>query len=192
MKKVFLSIAIILLVFTSSITAQNNDKITPQDTVSKQRTETVSATKTSDSLKTNAVATEILETAATTYAITPSQGFSINSLWRGILGMLSLIFIAFLFSSNKKAINWKIVGIGLAFQLFIAIGVLKVDFIKSMFEFVGSLFVSVLEFTRAGSKFLFEGLVVDMDTFGFIFAFQVLPTIIFFSITTIYYLFLDT
>ncbi|MBP0903002.1 Na+ dependent nucleoside transporter [Mariniflexile gromovii] len=116
--------------------------------------------------------------------IIPSQGFSINSLWRGALGMVSLIFIAFLFSSNRKAIDWKIVGIGLAFQLLIAIGVLKVEFIKAIFEFVGSLFVNVLDFTRAGSKFLFEGLVVDMDTFGFIFAFQVLPTIIFFSALT--------
>ncbi|UKM64957.1 Na+ dependent nucleoside transporter [Flavobacteriaceae bacterium GSB9] len=116
--------------------------------------------------------------------IIPSQGFSIDSLWRGILGMVALVFLAFLFSSNRKAINWKIVGIGLAFQLLIAIGVLKVEFIKAGFEFIGSLFVQVLEFTRAGSKFLFEGLVVDMDTFGFIFAFQVLPTIIFFSALT--------
>jgi len=116
--------------------------------------------------------------------IIPNQGFSFNSLWRGALGMVSLIVIAFLFSSNRRAIDWKIVGIGLAFQLLIAIGVLKVDFIKNGFEFVGGLFVSVLDFTRAGSKFLFEGLVVDMDTFGFIFAFQVLPTIIFFSALT--------
>ncbi|WGD33615.1 nucleoside transporter C-terminal domain-containing protein [Olleya sp. YS] len=116
--------------------------------------------------------------------IIPSGGFTIGSLWRGILGMLALIFISFLFSSNRKAIDWKIVGIGLAFQLLIAIGVLKVEFIKTAFEFVGSLFISVLDFTRAGSKFLFEGLVVDMDTFGFIFAFQVLPTIIFFSALT--------
>lgn len=116
--------------------------------------------------------------------IKPSQGFSFNSLWRGVLGMISLIFIAFLFSSNKRAINWKTVGIGLAFQLIIAIGVLKVPFIQSAFESVGQVFISILDFTRAGSKFLFEGLVVDMDTFGFIFAFQVLPTIIFFSALT--------
>ncbi|TCK67489.1 CNT family concentrative nucleoside transporter [Winogradskyella wandonensis] len=114
----------------------------------------------------------------------PSQGFSLNSLWRGALGMVTLIFIAFLFSSNRRAINWKTVGIGLAFQLIIAIGVLKVGFVKTAFEWVGSLFVSVLDFTRAGSKFLFEGLVMDMDTFGFIFAFQVLPTILFFSALT--------
>ena len=117
-------------------------------------------------------------------SIKPSEGFSINSLWRGLLGMISLIFIAFLFSSNRKAINWKTVGIGLAFQLLIAIGVLKVPFIQSAFESIGGVFISILDFTRAGSKFLFEGLVVDMDTFGFIFAFQVLPTIIFFSALT--------
>lgn len=116
--------------------------------------------------------------------IIPSQGFSVKSLWRGILGMITLIFIAFLFSSNRKAINWKTVGIGLAFQLLIAIGVLKVGFIKIAFEWVGGLFVSVLDFTRAGSQFLFNGLVTDLDTFGFIFAFQVLPTILFFSALT--------
>ncbi len=121
---------------------------------------------------------------AATDQIIPNQGFSFTSLWRGVLGMVCLVLIAFLFSSNRKAIDWKIVGIGLAFQLIIAIGVLKVDFVKTAFEFVGGLFVSVLDFTRAGSKFLFEGLVVDMDTFGYIFAFQVLPTIIFFSALT--------
>ncbi len=127
--------------------------------------------------------TEETETEETP-AIIPSQGFSLENLWRGILGMISLIFIAFLFSSNRKAINWRTVGIGLAFQLVIAIGVLKVPFVQSIFEGVGKIFVKVLEFTQAGSKFLFEGLVVDMDTFGFIFAFQVLPTIIFFSALT--------
>ncbi len=116
--------------------------------------------------------------------IIPSQGFSFNSLWRGILGMISLIFIAFLFSSNRRAINWKTVGIGLAFQLVIAVGVLKVPIIQKIFETIGKLFIKVLDFTRAGSQFLFEGLVVDMDTFGFIFAFQVLPTILFFSALT--------
>lgn len=115
--------------------------------------------------------------------IIPSEGFSINSLWRGILGMLSLIFIAFLFSSNRKGINWKTVGIGLAFQLIIAIGVLKVDFIKNGFEAVGQVFINILEFTRAGSEFLFSG-VMDINSYGFIFAFQVLPTILFFSALT--------
>lgn len=115
--------------------------------------------------------------------IIPSQGFSFNSLWRGVLGMITLIIVAFLFSSNRKAINWKTVGLGLAFQLVIAIGVLKVDFIKSAFEFVGKGFIAILGFTQAGSEFLFGGM-LDVTSFGFIFAFQVLPTIIFFSALT--------
>ena len=114
----------------------------------------------------------------------PSQGFSFTSFWRGMLGMISLIFIAYLFSSNRSGINWKTVGVGLVFQLLIAIGVLKVPFIKGIFEFIGQKFIDLLEYTRAGSEFLFSGLVTDMDSFGFIFAFQVLPTIIFFSALT--------
>ncbi len=116
--------------------------------------------------------------------IIPAEGFSLSSLLRGLIGLLSLMLLAFLFSKNRKAINWRTVGIGLAFQVIIAIGVLKVPFVQGIFEFVGSIFVKILEFTRAGSRFLFEGLVVDMDKFGFIFAFQVLPTILFFSALT--------
>ena len=116
--------------------------------------------------------------------IIPSQGFSMTTLWKGILGMVFLFFLAFMFSSNKRAINWKTVGIGLSIQLLIAVGVLKIPFIMVIFENIGKIFVSVLDFTRVGSKFLFEGLIVDLDTFGFIFAFQVLPTIIFFSALT--------
>ena len=115
--------------------------------------------------------------------IVPSQGFSFNSLWRGVLGMLTLLCIAFLFSSNRKAINWKTVGLGLAFQLVIAIGVLKVEFVKTAFEWVGKGFIKILGFTQAGSEFLFGGM-LNVDSFGFIFAFQVLPTIIFFSALT--------
>ncbi|TXE17670.1 Na+ dependent nucleoside transporter [Psychroserpens burtonensis] len=118
-----------------------------------------------------------------TGSIVPSQGFSFNSLWRGVLGMLTLLCIAFLFSSNRKGINWKTVGLGLTFQLIIAIGVLKVDFIKSAFEIIGKGFIAILGFTQAGSEFLFGGM-LDVNSFGFIFAFQVLPTIIFFSALT--------
>ncbi len=115
--------------------------------------------------------------------IIPSQGFSMNSLLRGMIGMATLIFIAFLFSSNRKGINWKTVGIGLTFQLIIAIGVLKVGFIKTAFEFIGLGFIKLLGFTQAGSEFLFGGM-LDIKSFGFIFAFQVLPTILFFSALT--------
>jgi len=139
-----------------------------------------------------AIGSAIAENTAQNEAaeIIPNQGFTIATLLRGALGMAVLILISFLFSSNRKAINWKTVGIGLSLQVLIAIGVLKVPFVQYIFEKVGSVFVSILDFTRAGSQFLFEGLVVDMDTFGYIFAFQVLPTIIFFSALTsvLYYL----
>lgn len=115
--------------------------------------------------------------------IKPNEGFSLNSLLRGILGMVALLGIAYIFSSNRKAINWKTIGIGLALQLILAVGVLKVGFVKTAFEFVGSLFVKVLDFTRAGSEFLLGGM-MNVDNFGFIFLFQVLPTIIFFSALT--------
>lgn len=112
-----------------------------------------------------------------------SEGMSFTSIWRGLLGMISLLAIAYLFSSNRKAINWKTVGIGIAAQLMLAIGVLKIPFVKAGFEFVGNLFVLVLDFTRAGSEFLLGGM-MNIESFGFIFLFQVLPTIIFFSALT--------
>ncbi|AUC83875.1 Na+ dependent nucleoside transporter [Polaribacter sp. ALD11] len=116
--------------------------------------------------------------------IIASGDFTFTSLWRGVLGMFSLIVIAFLFSANRKAISWKRVAIGLSLQLVIAVGVLKVSFIQKAFELVGKLFIEILGYTKAGSQFLFAGLISDMDSFGYIFAFQVLPTIIFFSALT--------
>jgi len=118
-----------------------------------------------------------------TKKIIPSAGISFSSLWRGLLGMMALLLIAYFFSSNKKAINWKTVLIGLALQMLLAIGVLKITFIKNIFEFVGKIFVLILDFTRAGSEFLLGGM-MNIDSFGFIFLFQVLPTIIFFSALT--------
>ena len=115
--------------------------------------------------------------------IIDNQGFSITSLWRGVLGMLSLLFIAYLLSSNRKVINWKTVGAGLSAQLLIGIGVLKVSFVQSIFEFVGGIFTNILDYTAAGSIFLFGDL-MNGDSFGFIFVFQILPTIIFFSALT--------
>jgi concentrative nucleoside transporter, CNT family len=116
--------------------------------------------------------------------IIPSQGFSVNGFLRGVLGMIALILVSFLFSSNRKAINWKIVALGLALQCFIAIGVLKISFVQAAFEGVGKVFIAILEFTQAGSAFLFDGLITNTNNFGYIFAFQVLPTIIFFSAFT--------
>lgn len=112
-----------------------------------------------------------------------SEGITLPSILRGVLGMFSILVIAYLLSSNRKAIDWKTVGIGIGSQLFIAVGVLKVSFIQAGFEAVGKVFVEILNYTRAGSIFVFGDL-MNVDTYGFIFAFQVLPTILFFSALT--------
>ena len=112
-----------------------------------------------------------------------SQGFSLESIIRGIIGMISLVFIAYLFSSNKKAINWKTTFLGLTSQLILAVLILRVEFVQSIFEFFGKIFVKTLDFTMEGSKFLL-GDMVNVESFGYVFLFQVLPTIIFFSALT--------
>lgn len=121
--------------------------------------------------------------AKTAKKMIPNQGISTQSIIRGIIGMFVLLLIAYLFSSNRKGIKWKTVGVGLSAQLLLAIGVLKIPFVQHTFEFVGNIFVHILDFTAAGSEFLLGGM-MDVDTFGFIFLFQVLPTIIFFSALT--------
>lgn len=118
-----------------------------------------------------------------TKKLKPSQGFSLESIFRGVLGMICLLLIAYIFSSNRKKINWKTIGIGLSLQLFLAIGVLKIPAIQWIFEKIGSIFVKILDYTKAGSEFLLGGL-LDSSTYGFIFVFQILPTIIFFSALT--------
>ncbi|QBA63372.1 NupC/NupG family nucleoside CNT transporter [Muriicola soli] len=123
--------------------------------------------------------------------IIANQGFSLDSLWRGALGMLALLLIAYLFSSNRKAINWKTTGIGLGIQLSLAIGILKVPAIQWFFNKLGQFFNEILKYTMAGSEFIFGGLLnLDNPNIGYIFAFQILPTIIFFSALTsvLYYL----
>jgi len=110
----------------------------------------------------------------------PSAGLSLTSFLRGSLGMSVLIFIAYLFSNNRKAIAWKTVGIGLLIQVVIAIGVLKIEWVKRVFETLGNFFIKVLEYTGEGTKMLL-GEFGNTETYGFIFVFQALPVIIFFS-----------
>ncbi len=116
---------------------------------------------------------------------------------RGLVGMIFLIGVAYLFSTNRKAIDWKLVASGLFLQLLLGVLLIKVPFINEAFSSVGKGFVILLGFTTEGSKFLFSDLAVNSfnDTgakhsFGHIFAFQALPTVIFFSTVTagLYYL----
>tara|TARA_B100000768_G_C11283419_1_gene380205 strand:+ start:397 stop:2067 length:1671 start_codon:yes stop_codon:yes gene_type:complete len=108
----------------------------------------------------------------------------LSDILRGILGVATLIFICFLFSRNRRNINWNVVWKGLLVQLIFAVCILKVPFVQNGFEWLSSIFVTILGFTREGSLFLFGGLIENTESFGYIFAFQVLPTIIFFSAIT--------
>ena len=115
--------------------------------------------------------------------IIPHQGMSFESLFRGLIGMLVLIVLAYLFSNNRKQISWKLVSIGLIAQISIAIGVIKISVIKSFFGVISSFFVKILEYTNAGTTMLL-GEFASIDKYGFIFVFQALPIIIFFSALT--------
>ena len=115
--------------------------------------------------------------------VIPSAGLEIQGIMRGLLGMVVLLAIAVACSSNRKKIPWKTVGIGLLIQLTLAIGILRIGWVQKIFEGIGKLFVSILDFTNAGSIFLFGDL-MNADSYGFIFVFQILPTIVFFASLT--------
>ena len=109
--------------------------------------------------------------------------FSFGAILRGLLGIAVILLIAWLFSLDRKHIHWPTIGKALLIQLLIAIGVLYVPAIQVVFEVLGKCFVAVLDWTKAGTNFLF-GTLMDVQNFGFVFAFQILPTIVFFSALT--------
>ena len=113
----------------------------------------------------------------------PLTGASFESILRGVVGLAVIIAIAWVFSAKRRQVDWKVVGIGLAFQLLLALAILYIPIVQVGFEAVGTVFVKVLDFTTIGSRFLFRDL-MDVNSFGFIFALQILPTIIFFSALT--------
>ena len=116
-------------------------------------------------------------------SIVPSTGFTFEGFLRGVLGVSFLIFTTYLLSNNKKAINWKTAATGLLLQLILAVGVLKISWVKMIFESAGKVFVKILDFTMEGTKFLFGDL-VSADNFGNVFIFSILPTVIFFAALT--------
>jgi concentrative nucleoside transporter, CNT family len=97
----------------------------------------------------------------------------------GLLGMIVLVGLAYLFSTARKAIKLKTVLWGLGLQLAFGVFVLKFPVGRQIFEFLGAAVNKLLSFAFAGSEFVFGGLGMKTSSFGFIFAFQVLPTIIF-------------
>ncbi len=108
---------------------------------------------------------------------------------RAIFGLICLIGFAFLFSNNKKSIDWRLVVTGIILQIVFGILITQVTFVKNGFNWVSGQFVTLLGFAGDGAKFLFGGL-INEDSIGFVFALQVLPTVIFFSTVTtgLYYL----
>ncbi len=113
----------------------------------------------------------------------PHDGLSVTSIARGFLGIFAIIVIAYFLSNNKKNIDWKTIGLGLLSQLIIAVGVIKVDAVKIFFEKIGEVFLAIVIYTNEGTKVLF-GELANSDKYGAIFAFQILPVIIFFSALT--------
>jgi len=115
--------------------------------------------------------------------IIPHEGISITSILRGALGVSTIIVIAYLLSNNRKSIDWKTILIGLSSQLIIAVAVLKIEFVRIVFETIGQGFLAIVTYTNEGSRILF-GELLDSSKYGEIFVFQVLPVIIFFSALT--------
>jgi len=108
--------------------------------------------------------------------------FDLVRLLRGLMGMAVLVAIAYLFSNNRKAINWRMVGTGLLFQLILAIGILYIPFVQVFFEFIGKGFVKILAFTGEGVNYLLKRNDTGAtDPALQNFAFSILPTIIFFA-----------
>lgn len=93
-----------------------------------------------------------------------------------------LVTIGWIASQNRKAINWNLVAKGIALQIVLALLVLKVDFIALGFEWISRAFVKIISFTQFGTTFLFKSFVTNsVESAVVSFAFNVLPTIVFFS-----------
>ena len=121
--------------------------------------------------------------------IIQTSGFSIESLLRGLLGLASLLVIAFAFSRNRKGINWALVAKGLGIQILFALLILKVSIVSSGFEFVGKIFTKIISFTQDGTMFLFRSFetgIIESPLMNFVV--MILPTVIFFSaLTSLFY-----
>jgi len=110
-------------------------------------------------------------------------------LVRGLIGIAAFLGIAVLLSENRKAINWRVVSIGMLLQIVFAALVIYAPPVRYAVELVGNFFVQLLAFTGEGTKFVF-GSLVDQNKHGVVFGLSILPSIIFFSAFTsaLYYL----
>jgi CNT family concentrative nucleoside transporter len=102
---------------------------------------------------------------------------------RGVIGIIFIIGVCILLSENRKKISWRIVITGMLAQFILGVGVVYIPFFYKTFEFIGKIFIEILNFSKNGAHFVF-GELADSNKFGFIFAFQILPVIIFFGALT--------
>ncbi len=115
-------------------------------------------------------------------SIRNNSGFSGLSFLRGILGMLAILGIAYLFSKDRRSINWKLVGKGVALQLILAVLILKVPMVESMFDFLSKAFTKVVNMSHDGATFVFAAFGdVEMNPAIMNFVTWILPSVIFFS-----------
>jgi len=128
--------------------------------------------------------------ATTNTEIPKDIGFSLKSLYRGAIGMIFILGFCFLLSKNKKQIDWRLVLVGITLQLVFAISVLKFESVAYIFDAVSTGVVKFLNVSEAGAEFVFGNFIDASGSWGYVFAFKVLPTIVFFSAFTslLYYL----
>ena len=101
--------------------------------------------------------------------------------YNALLGIPVLLGICYAFSNNRKKINTRLVGFGIGLQVLFAFLILRTSGGRWLFQQLNDVVLKILSFTDAGASFVFGSLVENKSTFGFIFAFNVLPTIVFFS-----------
>ena len=118
--------------------------------------------------------------------VASTGGFGIESLLRGVVGIITVLAVSYLMSSNRKKIDWKLVGSGLLIQFVLALSVLYVPFVGTLFELLGKAFIKLMDFTQAGVGFLLGPYATKNN--GFIFLIHSMPVIIFFTaIVSLFY-----
>ncbi len=179
---ILLAFSLILILTGISVSAVSADNPMPKE---QKEVDTLQT----DTMATDSVATAVVQPEAPTSGsnlaaistLRPKPSF--RSVLRGLLGLALLILVGWLFSTKRRSVNWRTVGGALLFQIVIAVLVIFWPPAQKVIEVMGHAFVKVLAFTTEVSKFVF-GSLATQDSFGFIFAFQILPTIVFFSALT--------
>lgn len=145
------------------------------------------------SLKNNRVTYNFLvkkAVASSNVQIKNDLGFNFQSFYRGIIGVLFILGLCFVLSKNKRKIDWRLVIVGITLQVVFAISVLKFESVAYVFDAISTGVVKFLNVSEAGAEFVFGNFIDSSGNWGYVFAFKVLPTIVFFSAFTslLYYL----